>query len=122
MDVFLESYLSSGWLASIEPHPSVVVERFAREVAAGNNAAVLSMLPTSLRTAIDDDRLAAIFARNRAEIDTHGGLRATEAEDLWEDTRHAAVELTMRYGDGSSDEELILLVRENAEWRVDLTR
>jgi hypothetical protein len=122
MDVFLESYLSSGWLASVEPHPSMVVERFVKEVAAGNNSAVFAMLPAAIRTSIGDDKLAAIFARNRAEIDTHGGLLSTEAEDLWEDTRHAAVELTMRYGDGSSDEELILLVRENADWRVDLTR
>jgi hypothetical protein len=122
MDVCLESYLSSGWLASIEPHPSAVVERFVKEVAAGNNPAVVAMLPDVLRKGIGDDKLVAIFARNRAEIDTHGGLVSAEAEDLWEDTRHAAVELTMRYGDGSSDEELILLVRENADWRVDLTR
>jgi len=122
MDVFLESYLSSGWLASVEPHPSVVVERFVKEVAAGNNTAVMAMLPDVLRQGIGEDKLAAIFSRNRAEIDTHGGLLSLEAEDLWEDTRHAAVELTMRYCDGSSDEELILLVRENADWRIDLTR
>ena len=122
MDVFLESYLSSGWLASVEPHPSVVVERFVKEVAAGNSSAVMAMLPDQLRKEIEAEKLAAIFARNRAEIETRGGLLAAEAEDLWEDTRHAAVELTMRYGDGSSDEELILLVRESADWRVDLTR
>jgi hypothetical protein len=122
MDVFLESYLSSGWLASVEPHPSQVVERFVKEVASGNLNAILAMVPAGLRQSIGDEKLTAIFTRNRAEIDTRGGLVSTDAEDLWEDTRHAAVELTMRYGDGSTDEELILLVRENADWRVDLTR
>jgi len=122
MDFYLQSFLDKGWLASLPPHPWVVVERFIREVADGNIGKILLLLPTALVAQLGSPKLEAIFTSNIAEVKGRGGIKEIEIENEWEDYENAAVDVSMTYGDGSTDNEVILLVKEKSEWKIDLTR
>lgn len=122
MDIFLQAFLDKGWLASLPPQPWVVVERFVREVAHGDLSKILSFLPPALVAQIGVEKLESIFRGNTEEVRSRGGIVEVEVEDQWEDFESAAVDVSMTYGDGSTDKEVILLVRDMNEWKIDLTR
>ena len=122
MDIFLQAFLDKGWLAALPPQPWVVVERFVREVAHGDLTKILSFLPPALVAQIGVEKLDSIFRSNTEEVKSRGGIVEVEVEDQWEDFESAAVDVSMTYGDGSTDKEVILLVRDMNEWKIDLTR
>jgi hypothetical protein len=122
MDFFLQTFLDKGWLANLPPHPWAVVEQFIREVANGNASKILSLLPASLVAQLGSSKLETIFATNTEEVKNKGGIVDIEIENEWEDYENAAVDVSMTYGDGTTDTEVILLVKENSLWKIDLTR
>lgn len=123
MDVFLETYLSNGWLSSQPAHPSIVVERFFREVENGDATKILSFLPHVLIAQVGARKLETIFASNTDEVRKRGGIREVEVLNEWEgDTDVAAVEVNMTYGNGTKDCEVVLLCKENNDWKIDMSR
>jgi hypothetical protein len=122
MDVFLETYLSNGWLSSNPTHPSIVVERFFREVENGDSTKILQFLPHILVSQVGARKLETIFALNTDEVRKRGGIREVEVLNEWGDTDVAAVEVNMTYGNGSKDYEVVLLCKENNEWKIDMSR
>jgi hypothetical protein len=104
------------------PRPAEVVRLFIRQLELGKIRDVVMMLPEWLVKTVGAARLESIFFDNSAELRMKGGILRLEIVDERADEQSAEVDVAMRYQDGTSDTEHIVLVKEKRDWKVDMTK
>lgn len=102
--------------------PAEVVKLFIRQLELGKLRDVVMMLPEQLVSTVGAAKLESIFFDNTGELRAKGGILHLDVIDERADSQNAEVDIAMRYHDGSSDTEHIVLVKEKKEWKVDMTR
>jgi hypothetical protein len=102
--------------------PAEVVRLFIRQLELGKIRNAVMMLPERLVRTVGAARLESIFFENAAELRTKGGILRVEIVDERADERTAEVDVAMSYQDGTSDNEHVVLVKEQREWKVDMTK
>ena len=102
--------------------PAEVVRLFIRQLDLGKIRNAVMMLPERLVRTVGAERLESIFFENAVELRTKGGILRVEIVDERADERTAEVDVAMSYQDGTSDNEHVVLVKEQREWKVDMTK
>ena len=102
--------------------PAEVVKLFIRQLELGKLRDVVMMLPEQIVNTVGAAKLESIFFDNTDELRAKGGILRLEIIGERADDQSAEVDVAMRYQDGSSDTEHIVLVKEKREWKVDMTR
>jgi len=102
--------------------PTEVVKLFIRQLELGKIRDVVMMLPERIVNTVGAARLESIIFDNTDELRAKGGILQVEIIGERADDQSAEVDVAMRYQDGSSETEHIVLVKEKREWKVDMTR
>ena len=102
--------------------PAEVVKLFVRQLELGKIRDVVMMLPERIITTVGAAKLESIFFDNIGELRARGGILHLDIIGERADEQSAEVDVSMRYQDGSSDTEHIVLVKEKREWKVDMTQ
>jgi hypothetical protein len=102
--------------------PAEVVKLFVRQLELGKIRSVIMMLPEAIIRTVGEAKLESIFFDNAGELRARGGILRMEIIREHADDQSAEVDVAMRYQDGTSDTEHIVLVKEKREWKVDMTR
>jgi hypothetical protein len=104
------------------PRPAEVVKLFVRQLELGKIRDAVMMLPEWVVKSVGAAKLESIFFDNASELRAKGGILRLEIVEERADDQSAEVDVSMRYQDGTSDTEHIVLVKEKQEWKVDMTR
>src|SRR5512147_1714107 len=108
--------------SSAATRPGTVVRLFLRQLDLGKVRDVVAMLPERIVNTVGAAKLESIFFDNLAELRAKGGILHLEVMGERVEGRSAEVDVSMRYGDGTSEVERIALVKERDEWKVDMSR
>jgi hypothetical protein len=96
--------------------PSTAVD-YTKAISAGNfDAAIAMMDPTML--VMGQEKAKAAFGMQKAMFDTMGGVSGVSVENEKIEGEIAQVTLKVQFGNGTSDNQLVVLKKIDGKWKV----
>jgi len=117
MSVFLVLFLtgcSSG--------PDGTVKAFFKALDAGKVEEAVGYLSSSTLSTLGHDKWRSALASAAKEMQDKGGLSSIKIVDKSVHGDVATVTVKLTFGDGSSETDTIHLLKEDGDWKIDMTR
>ena len=99
----------------------IVIESF-QMMEDNDQAGLKDLLSSQVKTMVDSEKLEEGMTKQHETIKEKGGIDNIEflSEDIQEDVANFKVKLT--YGDGSTKEEKVKLVKEEGDWKLGVSK
>lgn len=105
-----------------QPSPSKTVQDFYQAVQDGEVQTATSLLSNYTVQNIGKDKLQQVLIQQSKNMNSSGGIRAVNIleEQITGDLATVTVEVV--FNDGTSNTEVLNLVKENKKWKIDLNK
>lgn len=102
--------------------PQDIVKESFRMMEKNDQAGIKDLLSTQVKALLDDKKLEEGLNNRYNEIKAKGGIAEIEflKEEIDEDEANFKVKLV--YGDGTSKDEKVKLVKEEGEWKLGISK
>jgi hypothetical protein len=102
--------------------PSATVTGFYKDLEAGRVESAMGRLSTHLKSQLGADKLKAALEEASLETKKKGGVADFRVTSEVVTGEVAEVEVSMKYGNGSTDTDKVKLVKEEGDWKIDLSK
>jgi len=98
--------------------PEAVARAFYNHLEDGEIEAAIDLLSSQTVGQIPREKLRAGFREVALDIEKKGGIDELELVDQTVKGEIARLSMAVRYGNGSTENETVVLVREDGAWRI----
>ena len=102
--------------------PVATVQEFLFRLSHGSFTLLFELLPARMVRQVGRDALAEILSSAAMRIRRRGGLRRVTCSGDAGEAHEALGHVSMVFADSTVDRNMLVVVREEGRWRVDLTR
>jgi hypothetical protein len=105
-----------------KPGPGKTVENFHRSLETGDLDQAISFFSSSITDNFGQDKIKLVMSQAVSQTKEKGGIKSLKinSEEITGDV--AKVNYTIIYGDDSSTTDTIELIKENDQWKINLTK
>jgi hypothetical protein len=102
--------------------PVAAVQEYLFHLSHGSLSFLFGLLPARVVRQVGRDALATALSSSAMRVRRRGGLRRVICSGDSGDEQEALVSVTMMFADGTVERSLVVVVREDGAWRLDLLR
>ena len=102
--------------------PVAAVQEYLFHISHGSLSLLFDLLPARVVRQVGRDALATVLSSSVMSVRRRGGLRRVTCSGDPGDAPEALVTVTMMFADGTVERSLVVVVREDGAWRLDLLR
>ena len=108
-------------LVGCSSSPDGAVKGFLKALDKGKIDEAMGYLSTSALSTLGRDKWQSVLASAADEIQSKGGISSVDITDKKVHGDIATVTVKITYGDGSSEVNTIDLIKENGDWKIQIT-